>query len=375
MVFQGFAGGSASERVPTINKERAINFYPAVLDSGTPKVQVYDAHCPCIRPFVVLNAGPVRALFYEDLRCFAVGGGTFFEVLGSQTYVPYGSVAVDSYAATISTNGTAGHQLFVTSGGHGYIFDLLANTLTEIADPDFLRPTAMGVFVDGYFVSLVRGSRTFQLSDLEDGTSWSGLDVAQVSQSSDNIIAMNIHRRELWFQGSKTTSIWADIGAADFPFAPIPGAMLWQGTLGETCTAQLDDSLFWVGQNENGARVIYRTDGYSPKRISTHGIEYYLSQAARTDDILTYTYQDEGHAFFYVLVPTLETSIVYDVAGPDRAKWHERGDWDERFGKWTPHLSRCHAFAFGKHLVGDRKSPAIYEMSLDFATDRIVQLT
>ncbi len=375
MIFQGFCGGSATERVPTINLERTINFYPAYADSGTPKVPIYCAHTPGLHPWVVLSDGPVRAIFFEDGRCFAVGGATFFEVFGSQNYTSRGPVAVDSYAATISTNGTAGHQLFITSGGHGYIFDLNANVLTEITDPDFIRPTAMGVFVDGYFVSLVRGTRTFQLSDLEDGTSWSGLDVAEVSQSSDNLISMTVHRRELWLAGSKTTEIWADIGTNNFPFAPIPGAMLWEGTMGPSCTAELDNSLFWVGQNANGARMVYKAEGYTPQRISTNAMEQYLAQAPRTDDIVTYAYQEEGHAFFVILVPSLPTTPVYDVAGPDRAKWHERADWDDRFARWTPHPTRCHAFAFGKHLVGDRRSPAVYEMSLNFTTDQLVQLT
>lgn len=374
MKFQGFTGGSASERVRTINHERSINWYPSVADSGTPKVQIYNAHTPGLRPFVVLPDGPIRGLFYEDGRCFAAGGGVFGEVFGSQTFTSHGSIWVDGLPVTISTNGTAGHQLFVTSGGHGYIFDLITNTLTEIVDPDFIRPTAMGVFLDGYFISLVRGTRTFQLSDLEDGTSWSGLDVAEVSQSSDNLIAMNVHRRELWLQGSKTTEVWADIGAADFPFAPIPGAMMWQGVMGGFCTSELDNILVWAGQNQNGDRVLYKAEGYAPQRISTHAIEGYLATAPRTDDILTYAYQEQGHAFVSILVPSLETTVVWDANGPSGAQFHERGDWDELLARWTPHRSRNHAFAFGKHLVGDRSSPAIYEQSMDYDTDQVVQL-
>ncbi len=274
MRFDGFCGGSATERSPTINLERTVNWYPAAADSGMPKTPIYNPHTPGLRPFVVLTDGPIRALFFEDGRCFAVGGSSFVEVLGSQTFIRWGGVATDGYAASISTNGTAGHQLFITSGGHGYIFDTLANTLTEIADPEFIQPAAMGVFVDGYFVSLVRGTRKFQLSDLEDGTSWSGLDQAEVSQSSDNLISMTVHRRELWLAGSKTTEIWADIGSNSFPFAPIPGAMLWQGVMSPSATAELDNDLFWVARawstapkaTARGASARMRSSSTSRKR-------------------------------------------------------------------------------------------------------------
>jgi hypothetical protein len=375
MRFQEFCGGSASERVSTINMERSINWQPVLADSGTPKAPIFLQHTPGLRPFIVLNDGPVRALFAEDGRCYAVAGTSFFEIFANQSANRYGAVDTDGFAPTISTNGSAGHQLFVTSGGSGYIFDLIANTLTKITDADFVTPTACGVFVDGYFVSLVRGTRQFQLSDLEDGLSWSGLDVGEMSQSSDNVISMAVHRRELWFAGSKTTEVWANTGAANFPFAPVPGAMLWQGTMGLACTTELDGSLFTLGQSANGARVVYRSNGYSMQRISTHAIEAYLAQAPRVDDIVTYGYQEEGHAHFVIHVPSLPTTLVYDVAGPPRHQWHERADWDTTLGQWRPHPARCHAFAFGKHLVGDYNSPAVYEMSLDFDTDQLVELT
>jgi hypothetical protein len=291
-------------------------------------------------------------------------------------------MAFDGNPATISSNGSAGHQLFITSGGQGYIFDLVANTLTQITDPDFLTPCLMGGFCDGYFVSLAAKSATpsatashaFQISDLEDGTSWNGLDIAQVSQSSDELRAMKVSQRNIWLFGSKTTSVWADIGTANFPFAPVPGALLQYGIAAAYCADEIDNSLFWIGENTQGNRVVYRGEGYQAKRVSTHGIEYYLSTAKRIDDVIGYTYQDEGHAFYHLYVPGLPTSPVYDIAGPQGQQWHERALWDSVLLRWFPHVSRCHAYAFGKHLVGARNSSTIYEMNLNFTTDAIWRL-
>lgn len=375
MIFPNFCGGSASERSQSINSERAINWMPIMADSGGPKLSVYNAPTPGIRPFVVVNdGGPVRALFYEDGRCFAVVGNIFVEVFPNNTYQQRGgALAYDDRNATICTNGTAGGQLFITSGGAGYIFTLKTNVLDLITDPDFLRPTAMGAFLDGYFISLVGGTRQFQLSDLEDGLSWSALDVAEVSQSSDNLVSMAVHRRELWLAGSKTTSIWANVGTPEFPFAPVPGAQLWEGTTGPFAIVEIHNAVHWVANNAHGALVVYRSDGYQPQRISTHAIEFYLEQAATVDDIIAYGYHDEGHPFFCLLVPSLQTTLVYDALGPDRAQWHERGEWDEVRGRWQPARPRCSTFAFGRHLVGDRLSGAIYEQHLDFLTDIVVE--
>jgi hypothetical protein len=53
-------------------------------------------------------------------------------------------------------------------------------------------------------------------------------------------------------------------------------------------------------------------------------------------------------------------------------QWAERGIWDSARLRWTPHIGRCHCFAFGKHLVGARNTGTIYEMSQNFYTDGIV---
>ena len=52
--------------------------------------------------------------------------------------------------------------------------------------------------------------------------------------------------------------------------------------------------------------------------------------------------------------------------------WHERALWDPTALVWTPHLARCHAFAFDRHLVGDRSSPAIYHLDAATHSDGIV---
>jgi hypothetical protein len=391
MEFKGFCGGSASERVRSVNREAAINFYPCLADSGNPKSEIYDQHTPGIYPWDVLDDGPIRALFYQDGRCFSVGAGIFYEVLANHTHVAYGSVAIDGRPATISSNGSAGHQLFITSGGHGYIFDLVGNTLVEISDLNFALPTIMGAFIDGYFVSLCSASATptatashaFQLSDRFDGLTWSGAfnpGFGQISQFSDEVRAMKASHKELWFFGSKHTQVWADVGTPNFPLAPIQGALLEYGIASPYCAEEIDNSLFWIGQNEAGGRVVYRAQGYAAQRVSTHAIEFYLSQAKQLDDVISYTYQDEGHAFYHLYVPGLEAtrdhigSPVYDVAGPKGAQWHHRAMWDSTLLRWHQHISRCHAFAFGKHLVGARDSAAIYELNLNFQIDTLVRM-
>ena len=370
MQYPGFVGATDRVTARTVNAERTINWYPE-LATGTPKSRAWLAPTPGLRPFVVLGAGPVRALFSEEGRAFAVGGGHFFEILGSQTFVWRGAVGVDSQPATISSNGSDGQQLFIVSAGAGFIFDLQTNVLTPITAPDFPQPCSMGAFVDGYFLALQAQSDRFQISALENGLVWDPLDVAQVSHTTGIVRALVPVHREVWLLGSVTTTVWADIGDPDFPFAPIPGAFIEQGIGSLFGWTIVDNALYWHGQNEDGGRVVYRAQGYTPQRISTHAVEQAWAALPRVDDTIAWSYQDRGHAFACWYLPQAETTWVYDVA---TGAWHERALWDPTALVWTPHLARCHTCAFDRHLVGDRSSPAVYVLDAETYTDGRVVL-
>ena len=81
-----------------------------------------------------------------------------------------GTVAFDDNPATFATNGDAGNELLVTSGNQGYLYDLGTGEFTNpVSDV-----TQCGM-VDGYFVALDAATSTLKVSDLLDGSTWSGI--------------------------------------------------------------------------------------------------------------------------------------------------------------------------------------------------------
>jgi len=368
MIYPGFIGATDRVSARTVNAERTINWYPE-LATGTPKAQKWLVPTPGLDPFVVLGAGPVRALFAEEGRCFAVGGAHFFEVLASQTFIYRGTVGMDGRPASISSNGSDGHQLFIVSNGDGFIFDLESNVFTPIEAEGFPTPCSMGAFIDGYFLALRAQSDQFQISALENGLLWDLLDVAQVSQTTGIVRTMVAVHNSLWLLGSSKTTVWADIGDADFPFAPIPGAFIEQGIGSLFGCVVMGNELFWHGQNEDGGRVAFRAQGYQPQRISTHAVEQAWAELPTLQDAIAWGYQDRGHGFVCFYIPSAETTWVYDMT---TQAWHERALWDPTALVWTPHLARCHAFAFDRHLVGDRSSPAVYHLDAARHSDGVL---
>src|SRR5690606_1856057 len=152
MRLSAFAVGPSNvSRSISQDGEELINWYQERPDAGTPKSPLGGFPTPGLEVFADLDAAPVRGLWAQDGRCFAVAGTAFYEIHANQTETARGTVAMDANPATIHSNGSAGKQLFIVSGGKGYIYNLTDNTLTEITDDGFPTPALMGEYVDSYF--------------------------------------------------------------------------------------------------------------------------------------------------------------------------------------------------------------------------------
>ncbi len=330
-----------------------------------------------LRPWLTLPTTPVTAEFQQDQRAFCIAGATFYELTDTPSYTAYTpTLATNDYLPTICSNGSAGNQLFIVSGGQGYIFDLGANTLTEITDPGFPDDARMGEFSDSYFMVSVAESRSWQISALDDGLTWDVLDVAERSIASDNIAAMVRLERVIALLGTKTSEFWYDSGDPLFPFQPTQGSFLEHGCAAPFTACRFSDTLFWVGQDVDGLGVVWRLAGNTPQTISPPAINRIIQSAGTQpgNDLrlaTAFTYQQDGHSFYCLQLPVCEWTLVYDLL-TDR--WAKRAQWDStacRFVKWRP---QCHMYYpdAGKHLVGDRLTGTIYELSLDIFDDQLV---
>ena len=380
MRWPGFVGPSYTPRSMNVDAERTINLYPETVTDGTGAVKAYLVGTPGLRSYISFDrfGGPVRALWTQNGRAFAVVGSGFYEFFPTKRGVKHGTVALDDDPATICSNGTAGNQILILSAGRGYIFRTDTNVFTALpawpvdaAIPDgefFPFPCKAVAFADGYFVALRRDSRQLWCSDLEDGMTWGATAFSEVQTAGDNLRTMVASHRQLWMWGEHNGHVWYNAAAEDFPYVPLEGTSIEHGILAPHSVASLDNTLFWLGSDVSGAGIVWKANGYTPQRVSTHAVEYWLKQASRLSEAVAYAYQDEGHSFYVLYVPGAETTWVYDVA---TGSWHERATWNTETMAWEPHLGRCHCYAFGRHLVGDRASGTIYEMSLDLYDDDV----
>ena len=358
----GLCGPTFATRNPFWNQERVINWYPSVDGSGGHAQSKTElAPVPGLVAFATLPASPVRGLWAGDEKLYAVGGSDLFHITSPGVPELLGSVGSATTPVQIAGNGdsllvASGSGIWITGGG----------IPVKVADG------ISCVYVDGYYVILWPDRQTIQIST--NGSTWDGIDVATKIGTLDPLVHLEIHEGHLWMFGTRTISVWHNSGNADFPFEPIQGAMIEQGTLAPWSVHGIEQSLYWVGSDENGQGRVFRSQGYTPVRISNEAVEYRLRQyiraglpALQVDDLITGSgYEENGHTFYVIGFPRAQACLVYDLTTD---MWHERGGWDGAAWQLWKGAS-FHVFTFGRHIVAraglDGK---LYEQNVNYYTE------
>jgi hypothetical protein len=372
--FPGFLGGTYLAPVQQADAEEAWNWYSENVESqqGQTKASYVMRSKPGFQAFCsVTGASSVRAECSLNNRGFAIfqtgASNVFYEIKADGSKVSYGTLPGDRRPQIVPGE----TQLLVLVAGLGYGFDLKANTLTRITAPAFPIGATKGGFLDGEYIVLEPNSQTFAISGLNDVMNWDPLDFGDVEGEPGNITTMVVDHRQIWFLGNNHGEIYVDSGTATFPFTRLDGAYMEQGAGDSVDGAfRCDNTIFWLGGNADGQGIIWRANGYTPQRISTHAIEKLIASFGDLSATTGYAYQEQGHTFPRWDFPNAYggrgASLLYDVAS---GFWHRRGFWNGTLGQYMADLARTHMFVFGKHLVGDWRSGTIYEQSMSYKTD------
>jgi hypothetical protein len=360
----GMIGPSYTAKSNAVADEETINLYPETIETPGAQTQRSFFRTPGLKIFSASDNGPTRGQCWTGDRLFLAGGDTLYEIATDGTRTIRMDGVLDSFGGPVSI-AASNIELLIVAGGRAYCYELVGNTYTDVTALLAGSPIQV-VYSDSYFIVIFAASNKFQISAPLDGTTWPGIQVNAVSVFAENIVSIIVSHRELWVIGALHAQPYQDTGT-DEVFDVIPGALIETGGAATFGRDELDNTVFWVSQDTRGARQAWRANGYTPQRISTHAVETSLSSYSSDQiaNLVTYPYQDGGHLFWMLYIPGTDCTWCYDVA---ESLWHKRAEWHTDTATFTPHRSWNHAYAFGKHLVGDWQTGNLWEMKLPYDT-------
>jgi hypothetical protein len=235
-----------------------------------------------------------------------------------------------------------------------------------------------GAFLDGYFfVAPFPPTKTVYYSAINDGFSWSPLDFFNKTNYPDNVAALFADHQELYVMGDlESTQVFRDVGAADNPFAPDPGAVMHYGCQAPFSVMRLGNGVAWLGGDvRRGERRAFHAVGYNPAPISTPAVEAAWAHYSTVADAVSYTEMIGGHECWVITFPTDNATWAYDVT---TGWWHQRGWWNG--GNWDRIRTWMHAVVRLRdshgvlsptelHYGGDWHTGQVYVIGMNYMTD------
>ena len=348
---------------------RLVNLFPEAIPDGGKEAGFLN-RAPGLQFLQTVGTGPIRALWAHQTN-----GSDFYVVSGIQVFKLTSTSATPQLLGTVSGTGPVsiadnGATIFFACNGPSYTYFEPTGEFNQITDENF--PGAVTVaYIDNLFVFNEPNSQRIYSVDTVDPVTatyiyplvFNATDVSSADGSPDGVVAINVDHRQMWVFGTDSVEVWYNAGLANFPLTPVQGAFNEIGCAAPYSVAKLDNALFWLGTDARGQGIVYKNNGYSGIRVSTHAIEYAIAQYGNISDAVAYTYQQEGHAFYVLNFPSASKTWVYDVSVQ---AWHERASGNE--GQYR-HRSNCQCNFGGTIIVGDFENGNIYAFDLDVYAD------
>lgn len=309
------ASQSYEESASGLPPEICVNLFPEQVNDRSEVAYVLRP-TPGLEVLTDLSGAQGRGLFYSDgapggMLC--VHDATLSSISSSFAATPISASLAGSGRVSFAAS-----TAYTAICDPPYLYTYDGTTFAQVTDADL--PSLYNIdYLAGYFVGVADDGKVY-FSEPTDPTSWTALGFFSAEARADDAQQIIVDREELWITGSQSIELHLPTSSSTLPFRRRPGGVIPKGVAGRRAATAIDNTIAWVGSD----RIIWRAEGVTPRRISTHGIEDKLKpqnlSAANLAAVEVSAHSWRGHAFLQVDIPTQGT-FVYDAA---TQKWHER---------------------------------------------------
>lgn len=342
----------------TVTAQRHVNLYCEITPEGEKnRIAFYGTAGTTL--FTDDNGDtPIRGWIAVGALLYYVHRGTFYQINNAGVRTSRGTLNTTTGRVDLTYDGAV---ILMVDGTNGYTYTIASTTFAQIVDADFPNGSNTCDWLDGQFIADDgSGSDAFYVSP--DGTNWDALDFATAESSPDGLIRVFVDHGQLLLFGEGTTEPWGSVGAADFPFAPIKGAISQFGLAARWSLSPYNDSLAFLAKNAMGQVQVMMMEGNAPRPISSPEIDYLINGYATVSDATAFSYLMGGHPFYQINFPSAMKSWLYDGS---------TGMWTElEYGlNGERHRGEMQANFIDRPLIADYENGNIYELDQNVYTD------
>lgn len=335
--------------------QRSINLFSRRAQAEGEKAPKHLVDAPGTALFCTLSYTRQRGWHVMDGRVFIVAGSRVLEVRSDATIYEWGSISTVWGEVTMaSING----KLVIGDGSGFYLLDPTLGTVEIIADAPRGRECIS--FNQRIVYNEAETGRNYY-SELNDPTNIPGANYFTAENRPDALNKLVALEDKICGLGVDSTEFFYDTGVANQPLQRIQGSVRFNGCEAPDTVVRADNAIFYVGKTDEGGGQVFRINGFDHIITSTHAVEDFLKTAT---NLSAFAYQEDGDTFYQINAD--QGSWALNIG---EGEWSERGWLNPATGKLERARQKYHAYAYGKHLVGDYKLGKIYEQSTAYYSD------
>jgi hypothetical protein len=313
---------------------------------------------PTLRRLANVGAGPGRGIFWKagsfGGQALAASGPGLWLVGQTGTAALLGAIkGLGSVEVAFSPT-----VALIASGGQLQQTDGV--TVSDKAFPDDQDVASVG-FINGYFLAVPVGSHRIYFTDLLTGE-FDGTRFISAERYPDDLAKIIVTSDEVWGMGYGSVEVFVPTGvdtSEQPPFQRVEGRLYEKGVFAAATAVKADNTVYWVGQSEDGGLSLYRGDAV-PIQVSDSSLAERIKRADPAK-MTAWPFGMYGHSF-YVLGLGDEGTWALDIATGAANEWSSlnRPQWRAWLGKgvWS-----------GEVLASDIDSGAVWQLDPNGTTD------
>lgn len=325
------------ELVPTGNNDRVLMPWPGYTSFAT---QV-SATSACRGSFVM------NGVLYQ------VSDTDLYSIDPAGTRINLGTIlGTNQCIFTYIIDNNAHDVLVITTGERGYTYNANTITLAEIVDTDY-TPGNSCAYLNNQILYDSNG-QSFQISDAGNPSSLYSLNVTTENTLPDAVTRVFVKNQIVMVFGPQSFAGWYNTGAGNPPISRIQNSSKTNIGVGAVHSiADTRDFIYFMGSD----KLVYRINQFQEYLVTPPGIANEFS-GYTISDAKAFTIRIEGQDFYVIRFPTDGKSYMY---------CENSDSWTELTNKnsETIYPANSYQYVYGKHLITDATTSAIYELDLD----------
>jgi hypothetical protein len=239
----------------------------------------------------------------------------------TSTFYPLSpTIAGQFYQFATFENGT---QLLFKNQCNFYV--LRAGTLIKVTDPNYPPATVPGLVVLNDFAYVMTPEAEIHACKIFDALTWPSLQFITASFEDDKGTGLAKYLNYIVAFGTYTIQYFYDAGnpPPGVSISPYINANQKVGMVGQNAAgldghptfANSGNTIFFLGQTQQGAQGIYMINGMQPQKISTPQVDRALigDSAPSFPELIWATSADTGHNFIVINLNQGTVALVYDL--------------------------------------------------------------